>query len=413
MDHTQRARASRPSRGSHLSPGAIFFLVFIFAASIIFAGCASPGEPLERRPATPEAVADLSAVQQGNSVLLTFTLPKETVTRHPLDQPPTIEIYRDFAPVPPSSAAKSSAPAVPAQPTLLVTIPSDTVDNFVSQARIRYADGLAPGDFSQHPDSVVTYVVRTRLSPKRDSANSNAAALRVYPAPDPIADLKAEVTHSGIALTWTPPQKSPVGPSPPIVNYQIYRSMNRAAVEATASTGTSAAAASSRAAEPATPLVNIGQAATPNYLDAQAEIGNTYTYSVRSVVRYGTESLESADSNLLAIAARDIFPPAAPQGLVVVEVAARGDTPAHLELSWDISSETDLAGYNLYRSEQDGVLGARLNSDLLPTPTFRDINTVSGRRYVYTVTAVDRSGNESLASSAVSGTVPSESQPSP
>ncbi len=38
------------------------------------------------------------------------------------------------------------------------------------------------------------------------------------------------------------------------------------------------------------------------------------------------------------------------------------------------------------------------------------MNAVPSRRYLYTVTAVDRSGNESAASAAVSGTVPAESQ---
>jgi chitodextrinase len=36
----------------------------------------------------------------------------------------------------------------------------------------------------------------------------------------------------------------------------------------------------------------------------------------------------------------------------------------------------------------------------LPTPSFRDNNVASGRRYWYTVTAVDRAGNESPPSAA-------------
>jgi fibronectin type 3 domain-containing protein len=85
--------------------------------------------------------------------------------------------------------------------------------------------------------------------------------------------------------------------------------------------------------------------------------------------------------------------------------------PAHLEISWAISPETDIAGYNVYRSEQDGVPGTRLNSDLLLTPAFRDMNAGPGRHYVYTATAVDRAGNESQASAPASGSVPVEGQP--
>jgi fibronectin type 3 domain-containing protein len=52
-----------------------------------------------------------------------------------------------------------------------------------------------------------------------------------------------------------------------------------------------------------------------------------------------------------------------------------------------------------------------LNSELLLTPAFRDMNAGPGRRYVYTTTAVDRAGNESHASEPASGGVPVESQP--
>jgi hypothetical protein len=96
---------------------------------------------------------------------------------------------------------------------------------------------------------------------------------------------------------------------------------------------------------------------------------------------------------------------------MVVLVPAQGENPAYLDISWAISPETDIAGYNVYRSELEGVPGSRLNSDLLLTPTFRDLTTVPGRTYVYTATAVDRAGNESPASAPTPGSVPAEGQP--
>ena len=73
----------------------------------------------------------------------------------------------------------------------------------------------------------------------------------------------------------------------------------------------------------------------------------------------------------------------------------------HVELSWEISRETDLAGYYVYRSAQTDTRGERVNPGLLPTPAFRDISVVLGRRYFYRVTAVDRAGNESQPSAPV------------
>jgi fibronectin type 3 domain-containing protein len=154
----------------------------------------------------------------------------------------------------------------------------------------------------------------------------------------------------------------------------------------------------------------VGETEATSYLDTQFDLGKSYVYTVRSVLRYDEEQIESADSNPFVVLARDVSPPASPRGLIVVYVPAQDTVPAHLELSWGISPETDLAGYNVYRSEQAGLPGTRMNSELLLTPAFRDMNAAPGRLYFYSVGAVDRSGNESPASAAVAGTVPAESQ---
>ena len=156
---------------------------------------------------------------------------------------------------------------------------------------------------------------------------------------------------------------------------------------------------------PAAPLSELlGEAPAPSFRDTTSQFGHAYVYSVRSVVRYGStpnESAESDESNLLALAPKDIFPPAAPQGLVAVPVPATSNTPAGIELSWAISAESDLAGYNIYRSDQDSKSPRRLNQSTLLTPAYRDITVFPGRLYTYTVTAVDRAGNESPASEPV------------
>ena len=91
-------------------------------------------------------------------------------------------------------------------------------------------------------------------------------------------------------------------------------------------------------------------------------------------------------------------------------VPAAGGAAAYLDLSWSISAATDIAAYNVYRSEEASGPGTRVNSELLLTPAFRDMNAVPGRIYFYTVTAVDRSGNESSASPPASGSVPAPDQ---
>ena len=385
-------------------PRPIFYFLFsIFTFGALLPGCGAPGEPIERKAPVPTAVTDLAATQQGDSVILTFTLPKDSVEGHPLKQPPAVEIFRDFQTAPAGSTPPASA-AAPATPTLLVTIPSAMVDQYGTHGQMYYGDELNREDFTQHPGAQAVYIVRTRTSDKKVSANSNAAALRIEPAADPITDLKAEVTHQGVVLNWTPPQTTLTGSAPAIVNYRVFR----AEINQQPAAQPNASPSPESAATPKTipSLLPVGDIAAPPFRDQQTRFDKTYIYSVRSVTQYDALQIESSDSNLLTVSPRDTFPPATPQGLVAVPIPAQGAAPAYLDLSWSISAENDIAGYNIYRSEQEGAAGQKQNPELLLTPAFRDMNTVPGHRYFYTVTAVDRVGNESPASAAASGEVP-------
>jgi hypothetical protein len=396
MEIRNEARGPRWSPTPSVRESIFYFLFSIFALVALLAGCGAPGEPVERKPPIPTAVNDLAATQQGDNVILTFTLPKESVEGRELKQPPAIEILRDFQTVPPSSPPSAS----PAAPALLVTIPSAMVDQYDTRGQIRYVDGLKPEDFTGHPGARAVYSVRARTAPKKVSANSNAASLRIEPAADPISDLQAEVTHQGVVLTWTSPQKTAAGSAPPIASYRIFRR------EVEPTSAPNAGVQGSRSQKPG---VQIGDCLAPPFRDTQIQFGKTYVYAVRSVAQYPDVQIESLDSAPVEVAPLDTFPPAAPQGLVVVLVPTQGASAAYLELSWSISAENDIAGYNIYRSEQEGAAGQKQNPDLLRTPAFRDMNTIPGHRYFYTVTAVDRVGNESAASAAASGEVPVES----
>jgi hypothetical protein len=377
------------------------FLLFIFLCPVFFGGCAAPAEPTERKPPTPEPVKDLAVEQLGDDVILTFTLPKESLDHRELKKPPAIEVYRDF-PSAPASATSDSTPS--AKPTLLVTIPSSLVDHYATQGHIRFADSLKAEDYSQHAGSEAVYRIRTGVSWKKPSPDSNLAALTIFPALEPIEEIKAEVTQSGVTLRWTAPQRTLIGPASSLAGYRIYR---------TEPVPVAAGATAPKNPKVKSPFTRIAAATSPMYSDTQVEFGKTYIYSVRSIAQYPGETLESADSRWVVVTVRDTIPPTAPQGIVIAFVPAAGETPASLDLSWAINPETNVVGYNVYRSEQESAPGTRLNPELLLTPAFRDMNAVPSRRYFYTVTAVDRSGNESALSTAASGGIPAESQSKP
>jgi hypothetical protein len=403
MEHENGELAPRPASRTRARS---FFLMlpFLFLVSATWlAGCAAPGEPTERKPPVPAAITDLAAHQQGDDLILTFTLPKDTVDHRPLKNIPAIEIYRSFDP----PAATTSAAHEPL--FLILTIPPAMVANYSEKDHVRAVNSLDASDLAPHLGWTASYAVRTRASAKKESADSNRASLRVYPAPDPIADLKTQVTHSGIVLAWTPPQKTIVGSVPPIAAYHIYRAEPVWELQPEAPPNASVSPAGVPKLK--APLARIGESPEPTFQDMQVEFGKTYVYSVRSFAQYPDAALESADSNLVLVTPRDIFPPAAPQNVTVVLVPAQVENPAYLEVSWAINPETDIAGYNVYRSERDGVPGGRQNSELLLTPAFRDMNALPGHQYAYTATAVDRAGNESSASAPASGSIPAEGQP--
>ena len=121
-------------------------------------------------------------------------------------------------------------------------------------------------------------------------------------------------------------------------------------------------------------------------------------YVVRSLVQADGTMVQSSDSQPLVVTAKDVFPPAAPQGVEAVGSPATIEGAASIEVVWAISPEPDLAGYVVNRSNSAADAGERLTPELLSIPpTFRDINVTPGQRYFYHVRAVDRDGNESPA----------------
>lgn len=94
----------------------------------------------------------------------------------------------------------------------------------------------------------------------------------------------------------------------------------------------------------------------------------------------------------------DTTPPAAPSGLTAVA----GN--ASVTLDWANNSESDLAGYNVYRSTTSGSGYAKINGALVTSSAYTDSGLTNGTTYYYVVRALDTSNNESGNSNQVSAT---------
>src|SRR3954451_7506447 len=102
--------------------------------------------------------------------------------------------------------------------------------------------------------------------------------------------------------------------------------------------------------------------------------------------------VERDDTPELKIYADDRFAPAVPTELQAV-FSGPGQKP-FIDLVWGPVSAADLAGYNVYRRE-DGGVPARINSELIQTPAYRDASVEAGKHYLYSTSSVDLRGNES------------------
>jgi len=354
------------------------FSIFL---SFVAIACGAPGEPVPPSPPVPVAISDLAAHQAGDGVQLSFTLPSSTISGQKLAAPPAVEILRGAAKPDGSADAKSFR--------VVYTIPGALVDNYRADGRVIFTDPIAPEETKSHPGSAIAYTVRTRASQKRASTDSNLVSLRVFPVPAPIVSIEARVTESAVELSWPVPAATAAGePVTSVTGYKIYRLETRSA------------GAGSTPQEPAQGKLEsraglVGSSEATSYRDTSVVFDHTYVYTVRSVIQVEAGERESADSQPVTITPRDLFPPATPQGLVAAVLPGVAPGTLLVDLSWSINLETDLAGYHVYRSEQEGTTGQLVTPGLLSTPAIRDTSVVPGHRYWYTVTAVDRAGNES------------------
>jgi hypothetical protein len=371
----QRREASHRAAGPSSSFLPLSLICVICAICAWWLGCAAQSPPRPPRVQRPEAVKDLFATQIGTAAELRFTVPDTATDGQGLTRPLEIEIFRTLTrPGEKTALATNSAP--------IATLQGADLARHTSARKLEYRDAFDRAGFQGLIGGTLMYQVRglTRGFRGRplESAPSNTARLRLLDVPQPPSGVAVEPTPSALQLRWSAPTETVTGKAVGSVDrYRVYRS----------ETG-----------KPGS-YQSIGESPETSFSDASFEFGRLYSYRVRALVSEAGETAASADSASVEIVPRDVFPPAAPAGLTGLSTANG------VELIWSPNPEPDLAGYNIYRIGPDGK-PAKLNSELLRSPLYRDAAVTSGTRYTYRVTAVDKSGNESAPSAEVAVEVP-------
>jgi len=298
--------------------------------------CAKVGDPLPPLPSRSVLVQDLRMVKSGPDVLLTFSLPATELSR--------IEIYR----ISPGAAVSIN------ETDPVAVISGDEIKTFPFVAR-SYVE--VPPD----PDNLDgVFAVRARNLRGRRSGFSNQVSWISEEPPAPPTGIRGSTAEKMIRIEWLPPDEDNSAGEGNAIEY----------------------------------LVNFREL-TP---ETSREItdftfGKTLDFEVRTFRRSGETFLLSAPLRLEGFVPRDVFPPRPPSGLIVVRMVDR------VQLSWDDSTEPDLAGYQVYRIRPGGKT-ERISS-LLTISRFVDDSPPEGVACGYRISAVDRWDNESDLSPAV------------
>jgi fibronectin type 3 domain-containing protein len=145
------------------------------------------------------------------------------------------------------------------------------------------------------------------------------------------------------------------------------------------------------------------------FVDIGIEWEKSYQYWITPVTLWQDNNrkgeVEGDDSAPVDVLAHDSFPPAAPSGLEAVFSPSAQNS--FIDLTWTANTESDLAGYNIYRHMANEA-PVKVNTELIKTPRFPDPGIQPGMKYFYSVTAVDVRGNESGRSAETSEVVPKE-----
>jgi hypothetical protein len=344
-------------------------------------GCGKRRPPIPPVERVQQRTEFLSGAQQGNEVILGWPAPLRNAPDKSVQSIRRIDVYR--------LAEKPGAPRAlteddfAARATLIGSVTYDQIKN--AGDTLTYVDPLELGG----EPTRLRYAVRYVNASGQRAAFSNF--LTIEPAariarPPTLQKTDKEVGEHAITISWLPPTANIDGSTPiNLLGYNVYR------MDESQSGPTQAP-------------INSALVSGTEYVDKNFTFGTEYHYLVRSV-SLGTEGaqVESLNSNSITITPRDVFPPAPPSGISVAP------SPGQLSIFFAANPESDIAGYNVYRSTDAGLAKenwTKLTPTLLTRTTFHDDKIESGRKYYYYLTAVDTAGNSSSSSEVVSETAP-------
>ncbi len=202
-----------------------------------------------------------------------------------------------------------------------------------------------------------TYALQLETMGLRLSDLSNSVSIVPVEVPGAVTTVRSVVDQGRIVLEWEQP------PAPQYADEYIISRSDR-------------------------PQKDI--AAARRYEDPRYVHGQSYTYQVTAARRTDQGLVPGTEGRSFVVVAFDNMAPRTPQGLETVAEDSGGF------LTWEANTETDLAGYRVFRAEEPRGLFTALLEDVHATNAIFDPAYRQG--LYYAVSAVDEFGNESARS---------------
>lgn len=354
----------------------------------VLASCGAPGVPIPPSLELAKPVTDLRAARKGDKVFLAWTVPAKTTDRQTVRHPGETLVCRSLK----ASITECPNPItkIPAAQFALAGSTSARKGTPPTKVEASYTDTLTADLQKQDPTAGIMYAVSAENESGRSAGLSNQVQVPSAPTLPPPGHFRADVKSDGVLLSWDCSQQ--IGAVDTITHkVRIYRREQGKQV------GTKVSDADVQDCS-----------STASFLDQTFEWERNYEYrgTVVTVVAAPGKpevEVEGDDTPTIAVFAHDIFPPAMPTGLQAA-FSGVGQAP-FVDLVWSPDIEADLAGYNVFRHEENQP-PVKLNSEPVKTPSFRDSQVQPGKKYFYSVSAFDERKNESAKSEETSEQVP-------
>lgn len=355
-------------------------LLILLFAGVISTSCGKKGPLAPPLVRTPQSVQDLSLFQKGNEVILSWSNPTDYVDGNPIREVSEVEVWMaEEARTEARPESKLTVEEFENKAKLLISFKKDRfavlLQRGTESPRFSYAYPLEPGKIGR---TVLVFALKVRDERRRESEFSEPLSIKLQAFPLPPQDVRVTVLDQYIEVRWEiAAVKAGEAAPPKAVGYNVYRS-----------TG-----------EEIPARLNASPVMGNEYRDMNISFGKTYRYFVRAVASDAAPPIESLDSNVVEILAKDSFPPAPPTGLTIISGTS------FIALSWEANKEPDLAGYRVWRREFGQANFVLLGSLPATESSYSDSTVEKNKRYDYAITALDDAGNESQKSAVVSGLI--------